>query len=425
MKLIQQKSKRGKKAKIKGNVPVLTRGEYESLGLNSRLALIQALIPLGLMAAAEELQNEVAALAGGYYERKHEGNALYRYGSNPGTVKLAGQKVPIIVPRVRSNEEEVKLKSYELLHRGTEVDETLFKRVLHGISCRNYEEAAEAIPGAIGVSKSTVSKQFVEASTVKLKEFHDRDLSGLDIVAIFLDGKTFSDDEMVIALGVTMKGKKVIIGFTQTDTENHKAVAEFLRTLTDRGLDASLGILTIIDGSKGFRKAIKKVFGKFAFIQRCQWHKRENVVSHLSKREQRRYRKNLQKAYQQSTYDDANKALMKIRKELSLRNQSAVASLDEGLEETLTLHSLGVFHLIGISFKTTNCIESINSLVEDKCARVDYWKNSNQKHRWLASALLDIEPRLRRVMGYKHLPLLREAMMKKLKLQPKDRELAA
>ncbi len=426
MKLIQRKSKRGKKVKVKGDVQVINRKDYESLEFSSRIALIQALVPIGLMYVQEELQKEVDILAGSYYGRKQGEMDIYRYGSNPGSVKLAGQKVPIHVPRVRSRDDgEVKLNSYELLHRGTEVDETLFKRVLYGISCRNYDDAAEAVPGAIGISKSSVSRKFIDGSKEKLKALQERDLNQFDIVAVFIDGKTFSDDEMMIALGVTMEGHKVILGFLQTNTENHKSITEFLRSLIDRGLEISKGILTVVDGAKGLHKAIKKAFGKFAFIQRCQWHKRENIVSYLPKGEQVRTRRNLQKAYQRPTYVEAEKALKKIRKELSNKNQSAMSSLDEGFEETLTLHSLGVFAILGMSFKTTNCIESINALAEERCSKVDYWKNSNQKHRWLASALLDIEPRLNRVMGYKHLYRLREAMMRKLELLPKDFKKAA
>ncbi len=152
-------------------------------------------------------------------------------------------------------------------------------------------------------------------------------------------------------------------------------------------------------------------------VQRCQWHKRENVVSHLPKGEQASWRRRLQWAYQRPTYAEASAALTRLQTELEDRNQSAARSLAEGLEETLTLHRLGVFALVGLSFKTTNCLESINALVEERCAKVDRWTNSNQRQRWLATALLDIEPRLRRVKGYRHLPKLREALQRALQLE--------
>lgn len=416
-----QRERGRKKTKVKGTEKALTRGEFEALELETRVALIQQLIPLGLMAAAEELQREVSELAGARFDRN--GGKIRRYGSNPGTVKLGGQRVPIRVPRLRTKDGEVRLSSYELLHRGAAADENLLHRVLYGISCRNYETTLDGQEGAIGASKSTVSRAFVAATTQQLKAFNERDLSQRDIVAVFIDGKSFAGDQMVIALGIALDGRKVVLGFVEADTENSRVLEQFLRSLLDRGLDISRGVLVIIDGAKGIRSAVRTVFGKHAVVQRCQWHKRENVVSYLSKTEQSWLRKRLQRAYERPTYKEASKALQKIRTELEDRNQSAVTSLDEGFEETLTLHRLGLFGRIGRSFKTTNCIESVNAMAGDLCDKVDNWKNSSQKQRWLATALRDIEPRLRRVHGYKQLPLLREALARELGLSatPKTR----
>ena len=223
---------------------------------------------------------------------------------------------------------------------------------------------------------------------------------------------------MVIALAVTITGEKVPIGFIQTDTENHKAIGEFFSTLIQRGLDVERGVLFVVDGAKGLKKAIQNVFRNRAMIQRCQWHKRENIVSYLPQNRQSYWRRQIQRAYQQPSYAKAKAILTKIHQELEDENQSAAASLAEGLEETLTLHRLGVFHLVGQSLKTTNCIESINAMAEQRCGRIDYWKNSDQKQRWLASALLDIEPRLRTLMGAQHLDKLRQALMAQLNIQP-------
>ena len=152
-------------------------------------------------------------------------------------------------------------------------------------------------------------------------------------------------------------------------------------------------------------------------VQRCTWHKRENVVSYLAKSEQAIWRKRLQRAYERPTYGEALAALKTLHRELEQRNQDAAASLAEGLEETLTLHRLGVYGTLGRSFKTTNCLESVNALVEERCAKVDAWKTSHQRQRWLATALLDIEPRLRRVRGYQHLPKLAAALARVLKIK--------
>jgi len=409
-----------KKVRRLGEVNVINREAYAGFDLDSRVEAIRALVPLGLMHVKEMLDQEVVALAGERYVRKADSTNGRRHGSNPGTVRLAGQRVPIRVPRVRSvTGSEIPLRSYEALSGDRAVNDLLLKRVLYGISCRNYEAAAESIPGAIGLSGSTVSRGFIEASAAKLREFQERDLSDEDVVALFLDGKTFADSTMVIALGITISGEKRFLGFVETDTENAKVLTLFLRSLVDRGLDASQGLLVVLDGGKGLRAAVKKVFRDKALIGRCQWHKRENVVSHLARNVQVEWRRRLQRAYNRPTYAEALAALEGLHTELEDTNQSAARSLAEGLEETLTLHRLGIFGVLGLSFKTTNCLESVNALVEERCAKVDHWKNSSQRERWLATALVDIEPRLRRVRGYRHMPKLRDALRRELNIDTK------
>jgi putative transposase len=179
-------------------------------------------------------------------------------------------------------------------------------------------------------------------------------------------------------------------------------------------------VLCVVDGSKGIRKAVEGVFGGYVLIQRCQWNKRENVVSYLSKEQQEVFRKRLQRAYERPTYARAKEALMKVKKELSHINESAVRSLEEGLEETLTLHRLGLFEKLGTSLKTTNCIESLMALIGQMTDKVDYWRNSNQKQRWLVAALLDIEPHLNSIKGYKYLPALRVAIQRALGITTKE-----
>ena len=310
------------------------------------------------------------------------------------------------------------LRSYEALHGERAVNDLLLTRVLYGISCRNYEAAAAAILGAIGLSGSTVSRGFIQASAAKLRELQERDLSGEDVVAVVLDGKTFAEATMVIALGITMAGGKRFLGFVETDTENEKVLTPFLRSLVERGLDVSQGVLVILDGGKGLRSAVRKAFRDRALVHRCQWHKRENVVSYLAKTEQASWRQRLQRACNRPEYDEARAALETLHRELEDRNQSAARSLAEGFDETLTRHRLGLYGVLGRSLKTTNCLESVNALVEERCAKVDHWQNSRQRHRWLATALLDIEPRLRKVMGYRHLPTLRlrAALKRELKI---------
>jgi len=404
-----------KKSRVLGEVRVVRRSEYDVMDLDSKVELIRELIPLGLMHIQELLDAEVLALAG---PRGAHGDGApgTRYGSNPGSVRMVGQRVRIRVPRVRGPKGELPLRSYTTLSGRGEVDPVLLRRVLHGISCRNYETAAAAIPGAIGLSSSSVSRAFVEASSARLREFQERDLSRDDISTLFLDGKTFAESTMVVALGVTFSGEKRFLGFVETDTENEIVLSPFLRSLIERGLDVSRGLLVVIDGAKGLRAAVRKVLRNQAVVQRCAWHKRENVLRYLSKNEQAAWRRRLQRAYDRPTYAEARTALDALHTELEQKNQSAAASLAEGMEETLTLHRLGVYGVLGRSLKTTNCLESVNALIEERCAKVDSWKKSAHKHRWLATALLDIEPRLRKVKGFKHLPKLREAIQRDLKI---------
>ena len=216
---------RGKKDRRLGEPTELGWEEIEALEVDVRIALVRELIPLGLAEFGRMLDEEVGRLAGPRHQRKGADGVRYRHGSNPGSVRLGGQRHPVRVPRVRDEEGEVRLDTYEQFHGGSgEVDDGLFRKVLLGISCRDYEAAVEAVPGAIGLSKSTVSREFKKATRAKLKAFQERDLSEFEGVALFLDGKTFADDEIVVALGVTLAGDKRFLGFVQTATENERAI---------------------------------------------------------------------------------------------------------------------------------------------------------------------------------------------------------
>jgi transposase-like protein len=381
--------------------------------LDARIEMIQALIPLGLEAVHETLQHAVEQLAGPRYQRGPADRRFYRWGSEQGSVYLADQKVAVQVPRVRDRHagQEVRLAAYEQLRSPRGGDAQLLARVLRGIGCRNYQETAALVPG---LSASTVSRRFIRASAAKLQVLMERDLSGHDLVALFLDGKSFGDDEMVIAIGVTLAGTKVVLGLVQTASENTKVCRQFLKSLVDRGLAFEQGLLCVLDGAKGFHGAVREVFGSAAVIQRCRWHKRENVLAYLSESRRPAMRRKLQAAYEQPAYDKAKAALKRVRGELALMNQSAARSLDEGFEETLTLHRLGLAEELRLSFATTNAIESIQAHIGRLTDHVDRYRNSDQKQRWVGTALLEIEPRLRRVRGMKHLPALRAALQREM-----------
>jgi transposase-like protein len=399
--------------RIKKKEELRERLRHENPEEASRIAAIQALIPLGLNAVKERLQAEVLKLAGPRYRnREYE---LGRHGSNPGSVYLYDQKVRTAVPRVKHKEsgEETALMSYAALQEPATIEAATLSRMFHGISTGNYEESALTVAETMGLDRNSVSRRWIRASAKKLQALQERDLSGYDIVAIFIDGKAFSrEKEMVVAVGVTLSGDKVILGFVETSSENHRVIRQFFQGLKARGLRVDKDILFIMDGSKGLRKGVDDEFPETAFVQRCTWHKREDIMSYLSDADKDRFRPKLQKAYEMSSYEKARTALKTIRAELGRINLSAVNSLDEGFEETLTLQKLGVFEQLGTSFKTTNVIENVNKLIETKISRVSYWKNSDQRQRWLGTVLWKVEPRLRKVKGYRYLPVLRSAMQR-------------
>ena len=380
------------------------------------LALIQALIPLGLQAVEDALQQEVLALAGARYAHADGHPGIARWGRQRGSIYLADQKLPITVPRVRDGQAqtEVPLATYAQLQTPRAHDVGLFRRLLSGISTREYEAAAEAVPEAFGLSKSSVSRRFVQASAAALAAFHTRRHDDRQWLVLLLDGKTFAEDQVVIALGVTTEGEKRVLGLVQTATENKRTCATFLRELIDRGFAAPAGLLVVLDGAKGLRAAVRDVFGDDAVVQRCQWHKRENVLRYLTKPQQVLWRRKLREAYAHGGYADAKRALHRLLKELAVLNESAARSLEEGLEETLTLHRLNLPDALRRSLNTTNLIESVMAQIERKTQRVDHWRTSDQKQRWCAATLLHIEKNFRRIRGMAHLPLLQAALTQHL-----------
>ena len=405
-----------KEARIKRHMEMQAMTE-EQMHFEEEMATIQSLIGVGMKVATERIQAEFKALVGRRYEH---GKGMGPWGRNPGSIYLGDQKVAISVPRARNagTGEEARLSSYERLQSPRLIEDVSLRRVINGISMRKYEEAALSIPETFGISRDSVSRRWIRASAKALAALNERSLSGHDIVAIFWDGKHFSTDhEIIAALGITVAGEKIILGIVETSTENYGVCRDFVRSLLERGLRAEDPILCIIDGGKGLHKGLKAVLGEQAVIQRCQWHKRENVLKYLPKARQGEFRRKLQGAYEQPVYETAKKMLETIKCELRGINLSAVNSLEEGFEETLTLHRLGMFEKLGRSFKTTNVIENVNGLLGIYTDRVDYWKNSEQRQRWVATAILQLEPRLRKVCGYQHLLQLRSAMALLIKKQ--------
>lgn len=381
-----------------------------------KMSVIQELIPLGLKAVAEELNNEVKRLAG---EKHSRGGSIDRWGRQNGSVYLRDQKFPIRVPRVRDTvtHQEVPLQTYQRLQEPSNDDESM-RRLLHGLSTHKYQESSSLAAEAFGISPSNLSRKFKRCSGKELQQLQRRSLGSHDIVAIFIDGKRYAKDGIMIALGVTINGKKIVLGLEQIHGENGRAIEQWLDKLIERGLKYEDGLLFIIDGSKGIRKAIEHKFSIYAFIQRCRWHKRENVVAYLDEAQQTVFRRRLQEAYAKTTYKESKFALMQLHQELEKINTSAANSLLEGLEETLTIHHLGLSPELARSLTTTNCIEALMSQIGSYTDKVDRWQNGYQMVRWVGMGAVDIEPRLNCIHGHGYLNVLkfklREAVSQRL-----------
>lgn len=399
-----------------------------SLNLEMKLELLQNQIKLSQLLVENILETEVKLLSGERYSHSKPNSGRYsRWGSNEGSVRIGEEKVKIEVPRIYDNERQKNktLENYERLKALPAPTEALMEKVILGISQRDYERVSKECMESFGLSQSNVSRKFVESSAEALREFQERDISDKDIIAVLLDGKCLSKHRIIIALGITMEGEKIALGFIQSASENSRSIKQFLKSLISRGLNYSKGILCITDGSKGIKKSLDEVFGKKYLHQRCKWHKRENVISYLNEEHQQEYRKRLQRAYNEPSYTEAKQKLLEIREDLKQINLSAVKSLDEGLEETLTLHKLGLSEKLGASLGTTNCIENLNSQLGRYLNKVKRWTNSNQIFRWVACGLMEAERRMKKIRNYKSLKLLREKIMQTLKIKATKIQLRA
>jgi transposase-like protein len=330
-----------------------------------------------------------------------------RWGKERGFCVVMGQKVPIERPRVRTtDDQEVRLGSYEMFHCGEPLTETVWEKLMLGLSTRKYGQAVREFAEAYGLEKSAISEHFIEASREKLKAMLERRLEKMKLCALLIDATPFAGQQMVAALGIRQDGRKTILGLRQGATENATVVGELLGDLMHRGLDFSESRLYVLDGGKALHAAVKKHAGEAALIQRCQVHKRRNVLDHLTEGQRPVVARKLNAAYALEDYAAAKQALDTLHRELMEMNPSAARSLGEGLEETLTVHRLHVPPQLRKSLSSTNVIESAFSIVERVCANVKRWHGGDQRERWVGSGLLIAEKQFRRVQGHKQIPVL-------------------
>jgi putative transposase len=352
------------------------------------------------------MQEEVRELVGERSQRQTERTAN-RWGSERGYCVVMGQKVPIQRPRVRTTEDkEIRLGSYEMFHRGEPLTETVWEKLMLGLSTRKYGQAIRQFTEAYGLEKSAVSEHFIDASRTKLKDMMERRLDQMQLCALLIDATPFEGQQMVAALGIAQNGRKMILGIRQGATENATVVSELLSDLLSRGLDFTEPRLYVLDGGKALSAAVKKHAGESAAIQRCQVHKRRNVLDHLTDEQKPAVAKKLNAAYALEDYAAAKQALNLLHRELMDLNPSAARSLGEGMEETLTVHRLHIPMQLRKTFARTNVIESAFSIVEQVCNNVKRWHGGDQRQRWVGSGLLVAQKQFRRVTGYKQIPAL-------------------
>ncbi len=364
----------------------------------------------GLLLMMEVMEEEVRHLVGERYVQNPERQAS-RWGKEKGYCVIDGQKVPIPRARVREKANgEVKLGSYELFQRGGPLQTAVWDKMMRGLSTRNYGPVVKDFAEAYGIEKSAVSENFIEASREKLKELMERPLGDVKLCAVLIDGTPFKDRQMIVALGIGCDGRKTVLGLREGATENATVVNSLLSELVERGLDFSMPRLYILDGGKALATAVKRHAGEAGFIQRCQVHKKRNVIDHLPEEHKADVKRKLQNAYAMVEYADAKKALENLHRELMYINPSAARSLEEGLEETLTVHRLRVPEQLRRTLSSTNVIESAFSIVETVCRNVKRWRAGDQIERWVASGLLVAERQFRKVIGYRQIPMLLSSM---------------
>jgi len=377
---------------------------------------------LGLAALNEILGTEAAALAGA--KGKHaSGRTANHWGTKHTRLPFGGRHITVKRPRVRQVDGgELELPSIEAFREADALPMRVAEQIVLGVSTRGYRRSLEAgLEGATddGTSKSAASRALIAKTTEKLAEFAERSLAELDLAAMFLDGLSFGEKTVIVALGVTTKGRKVPLGLWMGSTEDSVVAGELVQDLLARGLRIEGRMLFVIDGGKGIRKALGDVFGDRAVVQRCQVHKARNLKSHVTKARWTYVNRMLNDAYRSATFATAKKKLQQLTSWLE-RNaeQSAAGSLKEGLDETLTVLRLGLSGALCRTFATTNPIENMNGTIRRVHRNVKRWRGEPMIRRWVALGIAEASQRFRSVRGYKSMTQLMTA----LRADPKNME---
>lgn len=377
--------------------------------LDSKHLLISMMLPPSVKAFFEELESEVATVCGARHSRDAQAS---RYGFQPGSITLGNQRVSIQKPRVRGPEGELELETYTRFQDPSIFDSQVFAQGLKHVSQRDYEKGLPQIAASFGVNKSTVSRSWVKSTKKQVEKLLNRDLKSLDIIAVFIDGKRFSKLGVVIALGVGSDGRKHVLGIYQSSTENSSACLGLLEDLERRGL-AERDLLFVVDGGSGLNKAlndkyqVEDVIERRAYRVRCFIHKWRNIADVLDEKGTKEAEPlfwAMRDARDLSAAQVCSEALEAC---LKAHNVSALNSYLEAKEDLLAIHRLKIGAQLKKFFSSTNPIESLNFLLEEDLRRVKRWRDSEHFQRWLASACLNNEKRMRKIRGFRTLPALK------------------
>jgi putative transposase len=377
--------------------------------------LLALAVGAGLQVMAALMEADVTALAGPK-GRHDEARTAVRHGRERGSVTLGGRRVPLARPRVRAADGsgELPVASYALFTSTEILGKMALEKMLAGLSTRRYPVGLEPVGQRVAetssaTSKSAVSRRFVAMTETALAELLSQDLSGLDLVALMIDGVHFAETCCIVALGIDIEGNKHPLALVEGSTENATLVTDLLVGLRGRGLDVTRPMLVGIDGSKALRKAVVDVLDH-PVIQRCQLHKIRNVKDHLPQRLRSSVGRKMTDAYHADSALEAEAALLTLAKELDRTQPGAAASLREGLHETLTVLRLGVPPTLARTLRSTNAIESMISVCREHAANVKRWRDGQMALRWCAAGMIEAGKQFRRVNGHLHLPTLRAAL---------------
>jgi len=382
---------------------------------NMQEGLLALAVGAGLQVMQSLMEADVTALAGP--KGRHDpARVAVRHGREQGSVTLGGRRVGVSRPRVRAADGsgELPIASYELFSSTEVLGRMVMEKMLAGLSTRRYPVGLEPVGQQVAeiasaTSKSAVSRKFVAMTETALAELLAKDLSGLDVVVLMVDGVHFAETCCVVALGIDIEGTKHPLALVEGSTENATLVTDLLVGLRERGLDVSRPMLVGIDGSKALRRALRDVLER-PVIQRCQIHKVRNVKDHLPQRLRSTVGRRMTDAYHADSALEAQAALLALAKELDRTHPGAAASLREGLDETLTVLRLGVPPTLARTLRSTNTIESMISVCREHAGNVKRWRDGKMALRWCAAGMVEAGKQFRRVNGHLHLPTLRAAL---------------